>query len=102
MVLECGCPKIIGTCRNFCVLLAYIFEMVVSWSHELCLVVHTTLKSQLGITWYFDSDCSSHMTGEKSHFYALEKCSGRMVTFRDDSISKVVGKGYIQPLDIKQ
>ncbi|KAK8533049.1 hypothetical protein V6N12_076330 [Hibiscus sabdariffa] len=36
-------------------------------------------------SWYFDSGCSRHMTGDKSRFLELKPKSGGVVTFSDNS-----------------
>ena len=63
-----------------------------------CHVVFTTLRIRAPSEWYFDSGCSKHMTGDKSLFNSLEDFNGGNVTFRDDSVSHVRGRGSISIL----
>ncbi|XP_062001067.1 uncharacterized protein LOC133718229 [Rosa rugosa] len=59
-----------------------------------CLVALTALADKKGDVWYIDSDCSRHMTGEKSWFvsFSSEFTSG-LVTFGDGKKATVMGKG---------
>lgn len=61
-----------------------------------CFVAFTALSNHKPKSWYFDSGCSRHMTGDRSCFSAIsiENVSG-MVTFRDGRKSKILGKGHI-------
>ena len=44
---------------------------------------------------YLDSDCSKHMTGDKSKFLSLEDYPGGTVTFGDNKKGEIIGKGKI-------
>ncbi|PRQ45332.1 putative RNA-directed DNA polymerase [Rosa chinensis] len=61
-----------------------------------CLVALTALSSRRADTWYLDSGCSRHMTGDKNWFSSFydEAISGS-VTFGDGKKAKVVGKGIV-------
>lgn len=61
-----------------------------------CLVVHTTLKAANISQWYFDSDSSRHMTGDKSlfsHYVPIRKGS---VVFGDGNTAKIMGRGVVE------
>ena len=60
-----------------------------------CYVAQVALKANASNTWYFDSGCSRHMTGNKSFFKSLVMEDGGFVTFGDGSKKKVIGKGNI-------
>ncbi|KAK2989566.1 hypothetical protein RJ640_018328 [Escallonia rubra] len=45
--------------------------------------------------WILDSGCSRHMTGDHSLFSHITSKNGRLVTFRDNSNGKIIGKGKI-------
>ncbi|KAK8663729.1 hypothetical protein V6N13_083536 [Hibiscus sabdariffa] len=47
-------------------------------------------KTSCSNSWYLDSGCSRHMTGDKSRFLELKPKSGGVVTFGDNS------KGHIE------
>ncbi|XP_021731349.1 uncharacterized protein LOC110698260 [Chenopodium quinoa] len=46
-------------------------------------------------SWYLDSGCSKHMTGDKSKFLSLEDYPGGTVTFGDNKKGEIIGKGKI-------
>ncbi|GMI84085.1 hypothetical protein HRI_002077800 [Hibiscus trionum] len=46
-------------------------------------------------SWYLDSGCSRHMTGDKSRFVELKPKSGGVVTFGDNSKGHIEGIGSI-------
>ena len=52
----------------------------------------TPLKHQ---SWYLDSGCSQHMTGERHMFQDLELKSGGVVGFGGDQKGKIIGYGTI-------
>ena len=72
-----------------------LFEGKKCLSHA-SLFVHTSLKVFNSCLWYLDSDCSRHMTGDKTRFKALKEKVGDYVTFGDRSHAQVVGKGTIE------
>ncbi|KAL6345648.1 hypothetical protein AAG906_017383 [Vitis piasezkii] len=60
-----------------------------------CLVVHTTLRASESHSWYFDSGCSRHMTGNRSFFTNFTKFDGGNMTFGDNNVASVKGKDTI-------
>ena len=50
-----------------------------------CYVAQVALKANASNTWYLDSGCSRHMTGNKSFFKSLVMEDGGFVTFGDGS-----------------
>ncbi|KAL6329091.1 hypothetical protein AAG906_007438 [Vitis piasezkii] len=46
-------------------------------------------------SWYLDSGCSHHMTGNKSLFTSFTEFDGGNVTFGDGNMARVKGKGTI-------
>ncbi|KAL4364230.1 hypothetical protein GQ457_04G017140 [Hibiscus cannabinus] len=55
--------------------------------HDLCLLGEHCYKAKASCanSWYLDSGCSRHMTGDKSRFLELKYNSGGVVTFGDKS-----------------
>ena len=53
-----------------------------------CYVAQVALKANASNTWYLDSGCSRHMTGNKSFFETLVIEDGGFVTFGDGSKKK--------------
>ncbi|RVX07779.1 Retrovirus-related Pol polyprotein from transposon RE1 [Vitis vinifera] len=60
-----------------------------------CLVVHTALRASESHSWYFDSGCSRHMTGNRSFFTNFIEFDGGNVTFGDGNVVSVKGKSII-------
>ena len=60
-----------------------------------CFVVHTALRAIESHSWYLDSGCSHHMTGNKSLFTSFTEFDGGNVTFGDGNMARVKGKGTI-------
>ena len=58
--------------------------------------MHTSLKVFNSCLWYLDSDCSRHMTEDKSLFKSLKEMVGDYVTFGDESHAQVLGKGTVE------
>ncbi|KAL4369611.1 hypothetical protein GQ457_05G021570 [Hibiscus cannabinus] len=52
-------------------------------------------KASCANSWYLDSGCSRHMTGDKSRFLELKPKSGVVVTFGDNSKGHIEGIGNI-------
>ncbi|KAK9017314.1 hypothetical protein V6N11_079793 [Hibiscus sabdariffa] len=52
-------------------------------------------KASCANSWYLDSGCSRHMTGDKSKFLELKPKSGGVVTFGDNSKRHIEGIGSI-------
>jgi hypothetical protein len=45
--------------------------------------------------WYIDSGCSKHMTGDKIKFLTLSESKSGNVTFGNDALGKIKGKGMV-------
>jgi len=58
--------------------------------NEICLRAKEKQKS-----WYLDSGCSRHMTGEKSMFHTLTMKEGGNVKFGGNQSGKIIGTGTI-------
>ena len=65
-----------------------------------CFVVHTALRASESHSWYIDSGCSYHITGNKSLFTSFTEFDGGNVTFGDSNVAKVKDKGTIYAPDI--
>ena len=50
--------------------------------------------------WYLDSDCSRHMTGDRSLFKVFKSKKGDNITFGDGNKSQINGKGIISLLGL--
>ncbi|RVX14566.1 Retrovirus-related Pol polyprotein from transposon RE2 [Vitis vinifera] len=59
------------------------------------LVVHTALIATKSHSWYFDSGCSRHMTGNRSFFTNFTEFDGGNVIFGDGNVASVKGKDTI-------
>jgi hypothetical protein len=46
--------------------------------------------------WYIDSGCSKHMTGDKGKFLSLSESKSGSVTFGNDALGKIKGKGMVR------
>ncbi|KAK8505720.1 hypothetical protein V6N12_024703 [Hibiscus sabdariffa] len=57
-------------------------------------------KASCANSWYLDSGCSRHMTGDKSRFLELKPKSGRVVTFGDNSKGHIEGIGSIESIHV--
>ena len=58
-----------------------------------CNVAFTSLKASAEQSWYFDSGCSKHMTGERSFLEDFQPCDRtHRVTFGDGVSANVLGK----------
>ena len=64
-------------------------------SDLMCYVAHTSLKVVSTNSWYFDSDCSKHMTGDKNFLKDYQAISLIHVTFRDGVKGRVLRKGTL-------
>jgi len=51
-------------------------------------------------SWYLDSGCSRHMTGDMNYFLTFEKKDGGLVTFRNNDKGKISGKSTIGNLTL--
>jgi hypothetical protein len=45
--------------------------------------------------WYIDSGCSKHMMGDKGKFLSLSESKSGNVTFGNDALGKIKGKGMV-------
>ena len=58
------------------------------------------LQAKVGMksneTWFIDSGCSEHMTGNIENFTSLQKHHGGKITFGDNSKGRIVGKGKVK------
>jgi hypothetical protein len=45
--------------------------------------------------WYIDSGCSKHMMGEKGKFLSLSESKLGNITFGNDALGKIKGKGMV-------
>ena len=66
-----------------------------SSKHEVCFMMKSAFKVMETCLWYLDSDCSRHMTGDRSLFKVFESKKGGNVTFGDGSKSQIKGNGII-------
>lgn len=61
-----------------------------------CLVIHTVLKAANTSQWYLDSECSRHMTTDKSLFSHYIPRREGSVTFGDRNTTKILGRGIVE------
>lgn len=54
-----------------------------------------TAQQQSKNVWYLDSDCSSHMTGNKKNFIDLDENFNSEVKLGDGKLPRTEGKGTI-------
>ncbi|KAH6776804.1 hypothetical protein C2S51_000084 [Perilla frutescens var. frutescens] len=52
-------------------------------------------KKKVKDTWYLDSGCSKHMTGDKEDLDGYKEVKVPLVTFRDNSKSQTIGEGFV-------
>ena len=45
--------------------------------------------------WYIDNGCSKHMTGDKGNFLSLSESKSGNITFGNDALGKIKGKGMV-------
>ncbi|KAK8601870.1 hypothetical protein V6N12_051694 [Hibiscus sabdariffa] len=57
-------------------------------------------KASCANSWYLDSGCSRHITGDKSRFLELKPKSGGVVTFGDNSKGHIEGIGSIESIHV--
>ena len=60
---------------------------------EKCGLVLSTQKQK--DPWYIDSGCSKHMTRNKDKFMSISKSKTGNVTFGNDELGKIKGKGMV-------
>ena len=70
-------------------------QILVKKNELKCFVVHTSLRACESHSWYLNSGCSHHMTGNKSLFTSFIEFDGGNVTFGDGNVAKVKDKGTI-------
>ncbi|XP_016651057.1 PREDICTED: uncharacterized protein LOC107881559 [Prunus mume] len=63
--------------------------------HTKSLVVLNAFAASNTNSWYFDSGCSKHISGDKNVFSSLSLFDGGTVTFGGGHRSQVVGKGTV-------
>ncbi|XP_042944532.1 uncharacterized protein LOC122278407 [Carya illinoinensis] len=63
---------------------------------DVCFVAHTTLRAKKDCSWYLDSACSRHTSGDKALFKKIEQTARGTVTFGDRSKATVEGKLSIE------
>ena len=61
----------------------------------MCYVAHTSLNVVSTNSWYFDSGCSKHMTGDKNFLKDYKTIDVGHVTFGDGVKGRVLGKGTL-------
>ncbi|GAA0144459.1 hypothetical protein LIER_35938 [Lithospermum erythrorhizon] len=69
------------------------------WVKKIAIVSHvvfTSLKATAWEGWYFNSECSKHMTGDKSNLSDIKKLSGDFVTFEGGAKGKITGKEILR------
>ncbi|CAA0832638.1 Unknown protein, partial [Striga hermonthica] len=71
------------------------FTSSVHLNDNVCLSSILALKSTSNSDWYFDSECSRHMTGLKSNLTNIMHVSSSSVTFGDGAKNKVLGIGCL-------
>jgi hypothetical protein len=64
------------------------------YSNEECIVILQDKWKKHG--WYVDSGCSKHMTDDRDKFLTLRKERDGSVSFRNDDLAKIIGKGTVQ------
>ncbi|XP_024019486.1 uncharacterized protein LOC112091030 [Morus notabilis] len=60
-----------------------------------CHAAYTSLKASTTNSWYFESGCSRHMTGERSFLKNFKSLTDGHVTFGDGVKGKVLGRGIL-------
>ncbi|XP_024164336.1 uncharacterized protein LOC112171370 [Rosa chinensis] len=82
---------------EMCLISSFSFSQVEeNDSIATCLVALTALSSRRVDTWYLDSGCSRHMTGDKNWFSSFyDEVINGSVTFGDGKKAKVMGKGIV-------
>ena len=71
-----------------------------SSKHEVCFMIKSAFKVMDTCLWYLDSDCSRHMTGDRSLFKVFKSKKGDNITFGDGNKSQIKGKGIISLLGL--
>lgn len=63
------------------------------YSNEECTLSIQAKQKKHG--WYVDSGCSKHITGDKDRFLTLRKERDGSVSFGNDDLAKIIGKGTV-------
>ncbi|GAA0159088.1 hypothetical protein LIER_15955 [Lithospermum erythrorhizon] len=58
-------------------------------------VAFTSLKATAWTGWYFDSEWSRHVTGNKSYLSRIEKIRGDYVTFDEEEKDRIIENGSL-------
>ena len=66
-----------------------------SSKHKVCFMMKSAFKVMDKCLWYLDSDCSRHMTRDRSLYKVFESKKGGNVNFGDGRKSHIKGKGII-------
>ena len=61
-----------------------------------CFVFYKCLRTCASNSWYFDSSCSRHMTGNKDILVDYKPLSEGLVTFDDGVTMRVLGRGILK------
>ena len=72
-----------------------IIPTELSSKHEVCFMMKSAYKVMDTCLGYLDSDCSRHMTRDRSLFKVFESKKGGNVMFGDGSKSQIKRKGII-------
>ena len=54
---------------------------------------NVALQAEHKVSWYVDSGCSKHMTGNRKHFIHLDEGKDGTVSFGNENSSKIIRKG---------
>jgi hypothetical protein len=65
-------------------------------NNEDCRIALNVEECKEEYEWYIDSGCSSHMTDDQDKFISLKR-KGENVAFGDDSSTKILGEGVVEP-----
>ena len=63
------------------------------------MVVYTSLKTNISGSWYFDSGCSRHMTGDKNVLTDYVNLKGGKVTYGGGAKGNILGKGVLNVVE---
>jgi hypothetical protein len=61
------------------------------YRNEECTIALISKKKKR--SWYFDSGCSKHMTGDRDRFITLKKERDGSISFGNDDLAKIIGRG---------
>ncbi|CAM8943821.1 unnamed protein product [Rhodiola kirilowii] len=63
---------------------------------EICLAIFSSTFLPEKQKWYFDSECSRHMTSNPKFLMNIERFNGKSVTFGDGVEGRVLGRGTLK------